>query len=180
MTGRRGQRRLLLVSLLAAAIGACAGPASVATFPPAGTTPQPAGDATSAAKGQVIAALAAAGLLAAETDRPYRPPEGPLLSAAPRDVLQVALTDDPDHGYIVVYALPSPTLAAAAAHDQAAYLASGTGGASLFPPGTEVVLRVIGSNVVFFHWRPGDRADQQTDGIAAALQGIGTAVDVPS
>jgi hypothetical protein len=168
----------LLAVMLASGAAACGGGTTRTTFPPVGSTPEPAGDATAATKQQVIAALAAAGLQAADAVRAYRPPEGALLAAAPRSVLQVALPDDPTHGYVVIYALASDADATAAATDHATYISSGPG-AIQFPPGTEFVLRVAGSNVVFFSWSPDNAPDPGTVQIATTLSGIGTAIDIP-
>lgn len=171
---------LALGAVLAALlIAGCAGGTTRTTFPPAGTTPEPAGDATAATKQQIIAALASSGLQAADAVRPYRPPEGPLLAAAPRSVLQVGLPDDPSHGYIVIYALASPAAADAAARDHATYVSSGPGGIQ-FAPGTEFSLRVAESNVVFFSWSPDNSPDPRISAIAQALDTIGTPVAVPS
>lgn len=179
MTGRSARRTTALAFVgLALVLVGCSAPTTRTTFPPIGATPQPAGDTTAATKQQVIAALAAAGLQAADAVRTYRPPEGPLLAAAPRSVIQVALPDDPTHGYIVVYALASPAEATAAARDHATYISSGPGGIQ-FPPGTRFVLRVAGSNVVFFSWSPDNSPDPLTPGIADALETIGSAVQVP-
>jgi hypothetical protein len=171
---------LAAVLSLAAMLAACAGPAAPrTTFPPFGSTPAPAGDATAATRQQVIDALAAAGLQAVEAVRPYRPPEGPLLAGAPRTVLQATLPDDPAHGYIVVYALPSAAEAQAAAADHAAYVASSPGRIN-FPSDARFVLRVVGSNVVFFHWSPASASDPRTQAIEDALATIGTGVPVPA
>jgi hypothetical protein len=93
--------------------------------------------------------------------------------------VQVALDDDPTRGYIVIYALGSAGEATAAAADHAAYLASNTGGRALFPPGTEFVIRVLGSSVVVYSWLPADARDPRTPAIATVLQTIGTGVQVP-
>ena len=170
-------RALLLAFVLA--VSACAPGSSRTTFPPPGVTPAPAGDATTAARAEVLGALAELGLQAAESAREYRPPEGPLLAAAPRTVLQVALPDDPTHGYIVIYAFPSPTAAAAAARDHAAYVSTGPGGIN-FAPGTRFVLRIVGSTVVFFHWSPEVSTDDRTREIEDALLRIGSGVPVPA
>ena len=174
MTGRG--RVLTLVAVVALAMAGCAG-ALRATYPPIGSTPQAAGDATSAAALAVTSALAAAGLQAAVANRPYRPPEGPLLAAAPRTVLQATLADDPDHGFVVIYALASDAAAAAAASDQAAYIASGVGRVN-FAPDAHFVLRVVGSTVVFFWWSPGAAQDKRAQSIEDALTTVGEAVDV--
>jgi len=173
-------RRLAAIALVGAlCVAACAPATSRTTFPPIGSTPLPAGDATNATRLAVIAALAAAGLQADQTNRAFRPPEGPLLAAAPRTVLQVALPDDPDHGFIVIYALGSPNAALAAANDHAAWVASSIGRIN-FPPGTQFALRVVGANVVLFSWLPGNSPDPRLDQIGPALDALGDGVEVPA
>jgi hypothetical protein len=176
---RRGVAWAVLPAAVALLLAACA-PAYVprATYPPSGSTPVAAGDATNATKQAVIAALAAAGLQATDTNRTFRPPEGPLLTAAPRTVVQVALPDDPDHGFVVIYALDSPNAALAAANDHAAWVASSIGRIN-FAPGTRWVLSVVGSNVVLFSWLPKSSPDPRFDQIGPALAGIGEPVTVP-
>jgi hypothetical protein len=175
MTGSR--RRIAAIGIVLAAAAGCAG-ATHATFPPLGSTPGPAGDATAATTQQVIGALAAEGLQAAVTLRPFRPPEGPLLAAAPRSVLQAALPDDPDHGFIVIYALNDPATALAAASDTAAYVATGPGKIQ-FVAGSHFVLRVVGANVIFFTWSPDNAPDSRTHLIEDALGQLGSGVRVP-
>jgi hypothetical protein len=174
-------RQLLLAVVLvfaAVATSGCAGPTR-ATFPPLGSTPAPVGDAAAATTRQVIGALAAAGLQAAESNRPFRPPEGPLLAATPRTVLEVPLPDDPDPGWIIVYAAGSEDQAGRAAKDQAGYIASGPGRA-MFVNGTRFVLQIVGSTVVWFSWSPESSPDKRTATIAQTLAAIGTGIDIPS
>lgn len=164
---------------LALVLAACGKPITRTTFPPLGMTPPPVGDATAAARVEVVDALTQFGLQATDAILAYRPPEGPLLAAAPRTVLQAALPDDPDHGYIVIYAFGSPTAAAAAAKDHAAYVSSGPGRIQ-YPPATRFVLRVVGSTVVFFAWSPEVSTDDNTPKIENALLRIGSGVPVPA
>ncbi|HYK95521.1 MAG TPA: hypothetical protein VE011_06635 [Candidatus Dormibacteraeota bacterium] len=172
-----GSRRSLAAAVLVLAVAAgCAGP-NHATFPPIGSTPGPAGDLTDATAQQVIEALAAAGLQAAPTLRPFRPAEGPLLAGAPRSVLQVTLPDDPDHGFIVIYALADPATALAAATDTASYVVTGPGKVQ-FVAGSHFVLRVVGSTVIFFTWSPDNAPDTRTHLIEDALAHLGTEVPV--
>lgn len=158
-------------------LAGCAGP-NHATFPPLGSTPGPAGDTTGQTIQQVVGALAAAGLQAGPTLRPFRPPEGPLLAGAPRSVLQVSLPDDPDHGFIVIYALADPATALTAAMDTAAYVATGPGKIQ-FVAGSHFVLRVVGSTVIFFTWSPDNAPDSRTHLIEDTLGRLGTEVQVP-
>ena len=178
----RPRRLVLLVAIVLAVpftLAACTGGTPRTTFPPLGVTPPPAGEATAAARAEVIRALGELGLQATDSARVYRPPEGPLLTAAPRSVLQVTLPDDPSHGFVVLYALGSPTAASAAARDHAEYVSSGIGWIN-FPPGTRFVLRVVGSTVVFFHWSPDVSSDDRTQSIEEALLRIGSGVPVPA
>lgn len=162
--------RLIVAFLLAVAGAGCA--------PPAGPSPAPAGDATAATKQRVLVALAAVGLQAADALQPYRPPEGRLLAAAPRSVLQATLPDDPSDGFLLIYAFPSAPAARAAASDQATYIASGPGRIN-FAKDTHFVLRVEDSAVIFFHWSPGASPDARTKSIEDALSTIGTGVPIP-
>jgi hypothetical protein len=178
MRARRPQFAALALALALAIVAGCAGP-NHATFPPIGSTPGPAGVATGPTTQEVIGALAAVGLQASVTLRPFRPAEGPLLAAAPRSVLQVALPDDPDHGFIVIYELADSATALAAATDTAAYIATGPGKIQ-FVAGSHFVLRVEGSTVIFFTWSPDNSPDAHTHLIEDALGQIGTGVQVPS
>lgn len=172
-------RPLEVILGCALALSACApGNPSTVTFPPAESTPAPAGDATSAARSMVIRALGTVGLQAQDAIHPYRPPEAARFSAAPRTVLQVTLPDDPDHGFVVLYAFSSPAEAEAAAAEQAAYIASGPGRVQ-FGPGARFVLRLVGATVVFFSWAPDNSPDPRTASIDQALSIVGTAVAIP-
>jgi hypothetical protein len=151
----------------------------IACSPPSGnlSTPASGGDPASATKALIIGALSTVGLQAVDAIKPYRPPEAPTLTGAPRSVIQVQLPDDPDHGFVVVYSLGSATAAEKAAFDQAAYVASGTGGIQ-FPPGSHFVVRTVDTTVIFFTWSPGGSPDQRTHLIEDALNTIGIAVPV--
>ncbi len=76
---------------------------------------------------ELVGVLGQHGLQLADTQTPVRLAESPLLTTAPRAVYQVVLPKDPDKGYIVVYEFSDPSLAAAAAAEQQAYLGSGPG-----------------------------------------------------
>jgi len=151
----------------------------VACAPPSGNLPTPGsgGDPASATKALIAGALGVVGLQAVDAIRPYRPPEAPTLTGAPRSVVQVQLPDDPDHGFIVIYSLGSATAAEKAAFDQAAYVASGTGGIQ-FPPGSHFVIRTVDTTMIFFTWSPGSAPDQRTHLIEDALDTIGIAVPI--
>lgn len=167
---------LALLAVAALAATACTG-TTRATFPPLGSTPRPVGDATAETATLVIQALSAVGLQGVDANRQYRPPEGAVLAAAPRSVVQATLPDDPAHGFIVIYALASDAAAQTAAENQAAYIASGPGRVQ-FTTDAHFVLRVVGSTVVFFWWSPGAALDSRTGDIETALLTVGTAVEV--
>jgi hypothetical protein len=154
--------------------------AVAACTPPSGNNlPSPAsgGDPASATKALITGALGTVGLQAVDAIRPYRPPEAPTLTGAPRSVVQVQLPDDPDHGFVVIYSLGSATAAEKAAFDQAAYVASGTGGIQ-FPPGSHFVIRTVDTTMIFFTWSPGSSPDGRTHLIEDALDTVGIAVPV--
>ena len=165
-----------LAMAVAMALAACSSPRT--TFPPAGFTPGAPGDDASATKALVLGALGAVGLQAVDSIKPYRPPEGAVMTGAPRSVLQVQLPDDPDHGQVVIYSLGSAVAAERAAFDQATYIASGPGKIQ-FPPGSHFVLRTVGTTVIFFTWSPGGSPDQRTGLIEQALNTLGVAVPIP-
>ena len=153
--------------------------ALAACNPAVDSTPAPAGDATAAARTMVSGALGAVGLQARDAISPVRPSEAPRFAAAPRTVLQAILPDDPAHGFIVLYAFPSPAEAEAAAKEQAAYIASGPGRVQ-FGLGSRSVLRLVGSTAIFFTWSPDSSPDPRTESIEGALSTLGTGVDIPS
>ncbi len=181
VAGRRSATRLLASGLVGALVllAACGPATSRTTFPPVGFVPQPAGSATDAARHEVLGALAELGLLAGDAQRPYQPREGPLLAWAPRTVLQVTLPDDPNHGFVVIYAFGSPQSAQTAANDHAAYVASSIGRVN-FSRDTRHVLRIVGSSVVSFAWAPDASPDPRTRSIEDALLRIGSGVPIPA
>lgn len=170
------RRLAALLCAVVLATSACAG-ATRTTFPPPGSSPAPVGDTAEATVTAITGALGAEGLPSVAANRQYRPPEGPLLAAAPRSVVQATLPDDPAHGFIVVYAFPSDSAARVAADDQATYVESGIGRVQ-FAPDAHFVLRVVGPTVVFFWWSPGAALDARTPAIEAALSTVGEAVEV--
>jgi hypothetical protein len=140
--------------VVAATLTACAAEPRTTYLPPGG----PAGALTDATESVVIAALAGVGLPAGEAQLPYRPQEGALLANAPRTVLQATLPNDPNHGFVVIYALGSPQAADQAAREQAELIRSNRGGA--FPRTSRFSLRVVGNTVVFFTWIPEAAIDE--------------------
>jgi len=167
----RAAARLVGAAVIALLVIACSPPSGQLASPGSG------GDPASATKAQILGALGTVGLQAVDAIKPYRPPETSSLTGAPRSVIQVQLPDDPDHGFIVIYSLGSATAAEKAAFDQAAYVASGTGGIQ-FPPGSHFVIRTVDTTMIFFTWAPGSSPDQRTHLIEDALHTVGVAVPV--
>jgi hypothetical protein len=182
---RASGRRLGLVVgsmvFLVAAVAGCGG--SVASAPPAAAaTTRPARTVTPAValtRTELVRVLGERNLVLSDSQAPVRPAETPLLGAAPRAVYQVLLPKDPTNGFIVVYEFTDPSQAAAAAAQQAAFVATGPGRVQT-PQGTVTVIRQVGSTVVFYEWLPGAALDPSAAGIQAALETLGVAVDIPS
>jgi hypothetical protein len=151
----------------------------LATPAPVMRTPAPAGGAAAATVDRLLDALGAAQLQAGPSPRPYRPPETTALAGVPRTVLQVTLPQDPAHGYIVVYELPSAAQAGAVGREYAAYLGSGVGRVN-FPIDTRFTLRQVDSTLVFFHWSPSNWPDPRSAGIQPVIEGVGEPIAVPS
>ena len=124
---------------------------------------------------QLASALGARNLILTDAKVPYRPGEPAELASIPRSVFQVQLRDDPTGGFIVVYELPSPELAAAAATNLATWLSSGPGRVQA-PSGTIHVLRQVGPDVIYYRWLPGAVVDPDTSGIQAALETVGIGI----
>jgi hypothetical protein len=161
-------------ALIALAVFGCVAP----TFTN-NPSPGSGGDPASATRGLVIAALGGVGLQAVEATKPYRPSEAAVLAGAPRSIVQVKLPDDPDHGFVVIYALGSAVSAEKAAVAQAAYVAGGPGGIQ-FPPGSHFVIRLVDTTVIFFTWSPGTSPDSRTHLIEDALNTVGLPVAAPA
>lgn len=151
-----------------------------ATFPPASFGPGEAtGADVAATRAELARVLGAASFQLADAQVPHRPAEAAQFAAAPRAVYQVVLPDDPMHGFISVYQFADRRTAAAAANEQAAYIASGPGRVQ-FPPDSRFVLRQVGSTVVFFTWSPANVIDERTPEIQPILETIGTAIPIPN
>ena len=174
----RGAAAGLLVGLLVAGCGIAANGGPPATFPARTFGTGTVGSATLVARGLVAAALATEGLEVVDPKVPYRPAEAPLFRAAPRTVVLVPLPNDPDRWFVSIYEFRDSAAAAAAATEQAAYVASGIGRIQ-FPPGTQFVIRQVAAAVVFYAWNPGDSADSRLPLIATALATVGTGIAVP-
>jgi hypothetical protein len=149
-------------------------PAAVSVGP--GRTVSPAVNQT---RIELVRALGEHNLVLADSQAPVRPPEAPLLAAAPRALYQVILPKDPSHGFIVVYEFPDAARAAAAAAEQQAYLATGPARVQT-PLGTVSIIRQVGSTVVFYDWLPAGSLDDSAPGIQAALETLGVGYPVAS
>ena len=124
-------------------------------------------------------ALENAGVAVADPRQPYRPAESPALADIARTVVQAQLTPQLAHGYVSIYEFPSPQAAAAAAREQAEYVASGPGRVQ-FPVGTQFIVRQLGSAFLFYAASPAAAAEPGAADVEAALRSIGTEIDVPS
>jgi hypothetical protein len=166
----------LAVAVLSAGCGGTSPPRSSAVASqPAGPT---AGPAAAAARAAIEQALGARSVQLEEPQVSYRPGEAAAVATAPRRVLRAILPDDPTHGFIVVYELPTEAAATSAAEAQAAYVASAVGRVQ-FPFGTQFVVRRLGRAVIFYA-DPADSPDDQASDVAEALRTVGTEVVVPS
>jgi hypothetical protein len=169
---------LLLTALVAAGCwGAGLQPPAV----PTGVTPSPS---TSAAlettRLQLEGALRAGGISLVPSTEPYRPAESATLATALREVLVATLPDDPEQGRIVVYDLGDPQRAYEAAHEMAAYLATGPGRVQL-PPDARLALRLLGQTVIFTVWSPSRATDPAAgERLTTIVAGVGETVPIPA
>ncbi len=129
-------------------------------------------------RAEIARALGERSVVLEDREAPFRPAEGQILSYAPRVIYQAQLPADPTAGAIVVYELADAPAAAAAAADQAAYLASGPGRVQ-YPDAARHIIRVLGSTVIFYTWIPESAEDPLTPEVAAALATIGAGVEIP-
>lgn len=168
---------LALAVLVVLVVAGCATPASPAAepIPTPRATLSPAIVATQV---QLAGALRAHGLILQTTDLVVRPGDPPSMTAVPRTAFRAVLPDDPEGGLIVVFELPDPGRAAAAASDLAAYVTSGPGRVQ-HPPDTRFVIRQVGSTIVFVAWSPASSPDPRTAAMAAAVASVGTEVPIP-
>jgi len=171
---RQGAATVIASAVLCGMLAACGTGAEVAVTP----APSPAASATLsptllAARAQVLGVLAASRLQVTDARTPYRPGESPALAAAPRTVVQVILPAAPGAGFVVIYDLVDPGLAAGAAQELADYLASGPGRIQ-FPGDARFTIRQVGSAVVFHVWSPAGSADPEGErAIETALATLG-------
>lgn len=176
--------RLLVGALLAGGLAAVALAGcglGAPNVPVATDTPPPLASLSGAialTRGEVESALKDRGIGLIQPNAPFTPPQDASLVDVPRAVFQAVLGEDPAAGYIVIYELPDPASAFAAAERQATWIASGPG-AVQFTPGTTHVIRVVGNTVVTFSRSPEARDPHEVD-VVAALETLGRGVPVPT
>ena len=178
-----GRALLLSVAVSAAVALAGCGPATTATPSVPIASAGPAATVTAAVnqtRGAIASALATGGVAAqlGDATRPYRPAESGRLRNAPRAVYQVALPDQPDAGFIVVYEFPDAASAVDAGNEEAGYLGSGPAKVQ-FPLGTEHVLQAVGTTLVLYSWLPSASSDPTAGKVADALKVLGVGFAVP-
>lgn len=170
--------RLASVAFAMASVVAVAGacgttqPAAPTTLPASAGPARTVSPAVNQTRAELVQVLGAAGLVLTDTQAPVRPPEAPMLAAAPRAIFQVTLPADPTRGFIVVYEFTDASRAADAAAEEQRYLASGPGRVQT-PEGTVYVLRQVGSTIVLYDWLPGAARDSAAPGIQRALETLG-------
>ena len=182
LSGRRAARAAVFGFVTLAIVGCGIGASTRPPISSGGVGGTQASPGLTAAVVQTRTAIAAAlGTVAVQfgdAGRPYRPAESARLRAAPRATYQVNLPDQPDAGFIVVYEFRDTASAVDAGNEEAGYLGSGEGKVQ-FPPGTQHVLRAVGTTLVLYSWNPG-ASDESTAGeVATALSGLGIGFAVP-
>lgn len=191
--GTPRQTAAVVSALAAIALAAAAGCAGNADRPVTSGDQEPAATSQLASIGpnrtvspaieptraELVRVLGTRNLVLTDTQAPFRPPESLVIAGVPRAVYQVVLPADPGQGFIVVYEFADPGAAAEGASAQAAYLATGPARvqSSL---GSRHIIRLLGSTVVTYSWDPGGARDPTAPDIQAALETLGSAVDVPS
>lgn len=176
-TWRAALLALALFGVAGCGIGAGGGPG---TSLAQGSPPAPtAGAAAAQTRGVIAGALSSVAVQFGDATRPYRPAESGRLRDAPRAVYQVVLPDQPDAGFIVVYEFRDTGAAVDAGNEEAGYLGTGNGRVQ-FPPGTQHVLRALGSTLILYSWLPSASDDPTAGKVAAALNTIGIGFTVPN
>ena len=174
--------RFLAIAAAALLVAGCAGDAGSSAPPPVLASVGPVGTVgpeVATTRAELVRVLGEQHLILQDSQAPFRPPEDARFTTTPRALYQVILPDAPTEGFIVVYQFPDPVSAAAAADEQARYLASGPARVqSAF--GARHILRLVGSTVVLYSWVPQGAADPRQPDIQTALETLGTGVQVPS
>lgn len=175
-------RAILTVAVAIVAVGACApgGGPGLATLPAGSLGPTvTVGPSVAQTRGDLVRVLGERNLVLRDTQAAFRPPEDGRFTLTPRVIYQVILPAAPSQGFIVVYEFADAQTAAAAADEQARYLASGPARVqSAF--GTRHIMRLVGSTVVLYSWVPEGAEDPRQPDIQAALETLGVGVPIPS
>ncbi len=125
------------------------------------------------ARTEVASTLTAAGLGVRDPQVPFRPGESPLVTAAPRAVIQAVLPTAPDRGFVMLYEFRDAGSASAAAEEFVRYIESGPGSVQ-FPTDGRFTLRQIGAALAFYVWAPSTATDQEGEArVATALASLG-------
>jgi hypothetical protein len=175
---------VLALAIATLALAACAptgsAPPAVQPSPVASVGPSHnVGPAVAQTRSELVRVLGSRNLVLQDSSAAFRPPEDPQFTSTPRALYQVILPDAPSEGFIVVYEFGDPSAATTAATAQAAYLATGPAKVqSAF--GARHILRLVGSTVVMYSWVPEGAGDPRQPEIQAALETLGTGVQVPS
>lgn len=179
-TGMKWRTSLGGLVVASVVMAACsAGDVTGPTFPLTSFRPPTAvSAAVESTRAELVRVLGQQNLVLQDPQTAFRPAEGPALATAPRAIYQVILPDHPTRGYLVVYELRDVPTAAAAGADQAAYLATGPGRVQM-PIGSRHVIRQVGSTIVLYSWIPEGSADEREPLIQAALETLGTEIDIP-
>jgi hypothetical protein len=168
-----------IAAVIASVAAGCAEPASAPSARPSPSTSPTTTLAAESTRTEIVSALGARSIGVERAQAPFRPPESPLLQAAPRLVLEAFLPDDPQAGQIVVYEFGTAADAASAGREMAQYIASGPGRVN-FTPDAEFVLRQVGPTLVFYSYAPGSLTNPgSAAAVAEGLATIGLGIEVP-
>jgi hypothetical protein len=158
---------VVLLALQLAGIGV-----GIRVAPP---TLAPTTNVTEVTRALVVDALEGASFQVTDPIAGYRPGESPELVGVPRRLVLAVLPEDPQAGHVVIYELPSANEAERVGREFLRYLGGGTG-AIQYPRDTRFVLQRVGQTLVFFPWSAEASPDARVAELAAALEGVGTAV----
>jgi hypothetical protein len=159
--------------------GVAAPQGSVVSPPEASASPLPTVSvAVAQTRLQTANLLSAQGYQLLVPTQPYRPPESPRLSVAARAVFQVALPNDPTHGYILIYEFGNTDQASLAGNEMAGYIGSGPGRIQ-FQNDSQHVLRQVGTTLILYSWSPANSPGPDAPRIGAILSTIGQGFAIP-
>jgi hypothetical protein len=179
MSGR-GRRFVLAAVAAAWLLDGCSGaPAPTPALAPApsASIPTSGSAATDETRRALEGALRAAGFALETSQVPRRPPEPAGFEPLARVTLRAPLAADASGGLITIYEFADGPAAADAGASLAAYLGSGPTRIQ-YPPDARLVLRRVGSTLVFFSWSPTNAPDPRTADLAAAIATVGTEIPI--